>query len=301
MKLKTLLFAGLAAIALAFSVQAQTVSQLAYFTNNDYPYPESIAMDASGNLYTPLTFGGAVNKVTPTGTVTQFAVIPDNYLLGATFDPQGNLVVVAAGTGIWKVSPSGVATKFSDITGMGTINDLVYDKQGNLYVGDDTLELIWKIDSSGNAVVWSTDPLFDVVTQVFPFEEGVNGLAISKDGETIYVTNTSEGRIISIKIKNDGSAGQGKIVIESPDLIGIDGLKVLPNGSIYVAQNTANRILKISANGRKTTVIAEDGILNFPTGLVLSQDRKTIFVANNGDAFFGTSPANQGVVKIELQ
>ena len=301
MKLKSLLIAGIAAIALAFTAQAQTVSQLAYFNNNPFPYPESIAIDDVGNLYTPLTFGGAVNKVSPDGTVTQFATIPDFYLLGAAFDAQGNLTVVAGGSGIWKVSPTGVATKFSDIPGLVTINDLVYDKDGNLYVGDDTLELIWKIDASGNATVWSTDPLFNVVTQVFPFEEGVNGLAISQNGKSIYVTNTSEGRIIEIPILEDGSAGVGEILIENPDLIGIDGLKVLPNGDIYTAQNLKNRILKIGKNGRQVSVVAEGGILKFPTGLVLSQDKQTIYVANNGDAFFGTNPENQGVVKIELK
>jgi DNA-binding beta-propeller fold protein YncE len=311
--MKKLLLVGLAFIAsLVCSVQAQTVSQLAYFTTantgSDAPYPESIAMDIFGNMYLPLTFGHAVMKVTPSGVVSKFADIPDEYLLGATFDPFGNLTVVAGGTGIWKVTPWGYVYKFSNITGMATINDLVHDYQGNLYVGDDTLELIWKIDLQGNNTVWSTDPLFHDGSGNYPFPEGVNGLAISPNGRTIYVTNTGEGRVIAIDMNADGSAKPGRVITSSIDLVGIDGIKSHWNGDLYIAQNTnfvntalSNRILKVKQNGT-VSVVAAGGILNFPTGLVLKPGLfwPTIFVANNGDAFFGSSPANQGVVKITL-
>lgn len=309
--MKKLLLAGLAFIAsLGFTARAATVSQLAYFTptntGSDQPYPESITKDILGNTYLPLTFGRSVVKVSPTGTVTKFADIPDDYLLGATFDPFGNLTVVAGGTGIWKVTPWGFSYKFSNVTGMGTLNDLVHDYLGNLYVGDDTRELIWKIDMFGNATIWSTDPFFHDGSSNYPFAEGVNGLALSPSGRTVYVTNTGEGRIIAIDIRPNGTAAPGRLIASSLDLVGVDGIKVDWNGDLYVAQNTnfvntalSNRIIRVKQDGT-VSVIASGGILNFPTSLILCPGflDPIILVANNGDAFFGSTTANQGVVKI---
>jgi sugar lactone lactonase YvrE len=300
-----------ALFALAFVVgQAQTVTQFATFTNNDAPYPENITRDIFGNLYLPLTFGQAVNKVSPSGVVTKYADIPDVYLLGVTFDPFGNLTVVSAAGRIWKVTPWGHVYLFSTVTTTGTINDLVHDYQGNLYIGDDTNEVILKVDICGNVTTWATSTLFNVPNSYYPFPEGVNGLALSLNGRTIYVTNTSEGRVIAVDINNDGTAAPARLIVEDTTLVGIDGLKVAWNGDLYIAQNTnftdgvnsnplySNRILKVKQDGT-VSVVASGGVLNFPTGLVLNQLTRTIFVANNGDAFFGVAPANQGVVKIQ--
>ncbi len=292
--------------------QAATVSQFAYFTNNDYPYPESIAKDYRGNLYLPLTFGESINKVDKFGNVTTFATVPDVYLLGATFDPFGNLTVVSGAGRVWKVTPWGYAYLFATVTTTGTINDLVYDYQGNLYVGEDTTngERIMKVDLFGNVTVWATDVLFNVPNSYYPFAEGVNGLALSPNGRTIYVTNTSEGRVIAVDINPNGTAAAGRLIVEDTTLVGIDGIKAAWNGDLYIAQNTnftdgvnsnptySNRVIKVKQNGT-VSVVASGGVLNFPTGLVLNQLTRTIFVANNGDAFFGVSPANQGVVKIQ--
>lgn len=295
--------------AFVFPVQAggnnfPSVTQFALFSNTDFPYPESIARDKDGNLYLSLTFSSVINKVSNADTsiapvVTEFATIPDIYLLGVEIGPDDNLYVVGAIGGIWRVNTiTGFVQKYADLPGLGTINDLVFDKAGNLYIGDDTLNLIWRVTPNGQTSVWSQDPLFQVVNhQNFPFDEGVNGLEFS--GNTIYVTNTSEGYIIAIDINQDGTAKPGRIVASDPRLIGADGIISTPNGVLYTVNNLQNALLRVTPDGEVSTVVAGN-VLRFPTGLVFGQNRREIFIANNGDAFFGTNPFNQGVVRVKL-
>lgn len=314
MKKFLLLFALAFSLLFSATASSATVSQFALFTEtntqSEAPYPENITKDLLGNSYLPLTFGQSVVKVSPSGVVSKYADIPDVYLLGATFDPFGNLTVASGAGRIWKVTPWGYVYLFATVTTTGTINDLVHDYRGNLYVGDDTNEVIMKVDIFGNVTTWATSTLFNVPNSYYPFPEGVNGLALSLDGRTIYVTNTSEGRVIAVDIKPDGSAAPARLIVEDTTLVGIDGLKAAWNGDLYIAQNTnfvdgvnsnplySNRIIKVTQSGT-VSVVASGSPLNFPTGLYLNQLTRTIFVANNGDAFFGVSPANQGVVKIQ--
>jgi sugar lactone lactonase YvrE len=297
----------LSAIALAGSaaLTAQTLRPLAFFANTGDQYPESIAKDSCGNLYLPLVFGGAVNKVTPHGVVTRFATIPDSFLLGITADDDDNLYV-AAETGVWKITRAGVTTKFSEVTDgttrFGTLNDLTFDGDGNLYVSDDTLNLIWKLDARGRASIWSKDELFNVSNpENFPFEVGCNGLAFSKNEKKLYVTNTSEGRIIVIGVLPNGSAKPGMLLVSSPDLIGIDAIRVGKAGDLYVAQNINPRILRVHKNTGAVTTLVRGGLLSFPTSLIEGPNKNTYYICNNGDSFFSETPVRQGVLTLGIR
>jgi sugar lactone lactonase YvrE len=286
----------------ALTMPAQTLSRVAKFASTGNEYPESITRDVQGNLYLPLVFDQTLKKVSPNGRSTDFATIPDDFLLGTTMSPDGQSILVVGATGIWRVNRSSAAvTKFSDVSGQGTLNDLVYDAAGNLFVSDDTLNRIWKIDTRGRATAWSDDALFQVPNpDNYPFEVGCNGLAFSPNYKTLYVTNTSEGIIIQIPILANGRAGKGKVLVRSTDLIGIDGLKVAANGDLYVAQNITPRILRVTPQGEVCTVVA-GGALAFPTALVAGANPREYFICNNGDAFFSETPRGQGVLKLTLR
>lgn len=289
--------AVLVVLSLVSSLGAQSLQPFVYFGAKSKQYPESIAKDADGNLYLSLTFSQMVKRISPAGIATDFARVPDSWLLGITIDPVGN-VVVAGTSGLWKISPSGHVWLFAKVPGHISLNDMVYDPAGNLLVTDDNLFVIWKVDPSGQASVWSRDPHYVVTDDTFPIPVGCNGIALSPDQKTVYVTNTSDGLLLALDILADGSAGPVRVVASSRVLIGADGIKVDRAGNVFVAQNIARQILKVGKTGG-VTVLAEGGLLEFPTSLVEGPAPGTFFICNNGDAFFSNKPAGQGVLLLQ--
>lgn len=292
----------LTALFLGASLQAQVsvprpvpvLRTLATLDQAASEYPESITRDRAGNLYLTCTFAKTVKKVTPAGAVSTFASINDIWLLGITTDAAGNLTV-AGNAGVWKVSPAGVVSKFSSVPGRKSLNDLVHDAAGNLYVTDDERFVIWKLDPAGRASLWLEHPDFVANDPTFPFPVGVNGIAFSPDFRTIYATNTSDGKLLAISVCADGKPGRVQVLAQGTDLIGIDAVRVAPTGELFVANNIRREILRFDRDGNKT-VIFSGGLLNFPTSLVLGDTAGTFFICNNGDAFFSETPGVPGVL-----
>ena len=299
MKFILLGLVGVALVTLPCLLPAQTVRPFVSFSDQGNEYPESIARDQQGNLYLSLTFGQRLKKITPAGVVSDFAVINDDWLLGVTVDARGN-VMVAGTNGVWKVTPAGVVTLFAEVPGHLSLNDLTYDQKGNLYVTDDTLGVIWKVDSGGNATVWCSDVRLGPTNPSFPFPVGCNGIAFSHDRKKLLTTNTSDGFLLAVDVLANGTAGTVRVIASSPRLIGADGIKVDAADNVYVAQNINRQILRVNPCGEITTVV-QGGLLSFPTSLVFGSNSNTLFICNNGDAFFSDKPSGQGVLRLVLR
>jgi len=292
----TVLLAGLPSL-----LHSQTLKQVALFDGTKNEFPESIAIDHRGNLYLSLVSLGRIKKVTPDGVQSDFAEIPGNRVLGLTFDRAGNLVV-AASSGVWKISPSGTPQLFAAVPGHMNLNDLTYDLRGNLYVTDSAKFVIWKVDPQGNATLWSSDPLFQPsATSTFPSKIGPNGIGFTPDRKTLHVNNTSAGRVLALDLKRDGTAGPARVFAESPLLVGADGLRIDVFGNTYVAVNIQNRIARVSRRGQ-ITVVAQDNLLSAPTSVVFGRlhNPHTLFICNNGGSFFGPNPVREGVLRLDL-
>lgn len=300
MKILTTLLAVTSLIAgLPSLLQAQTLKTVALFDGTQNEFPESIAVDHRGNLYLSLVSAGKIRKVTPEGAQSDFARIPDTRLLGVNFDRAGNLLVVGT-SGVWKVSPSGVPSLFATVPERVGLNDVAPDRHGNLYVTDPSKFVIWKVDHQGNAVLWSSDPLFQPAVGA-PTRLGPNGIGFTRDMKTLHVCNTSAGRVLAIDIRKDGSAGPARILAESPLLVGADGLEVDQHDNTYVAVNRQNRIARVSRKGELSTVV-EGGLLSAPTSLTFGRGHHahSLFICNNGGSFFGPNPVREGVLRLDL-
>jgi gluconolactonase len=70
-----------------------------------------------------------------------------------------------------------------------------------------------------------------------------NGLAVSKDGKTLYVVETSEYRLDKFKIGSDGSLSDRQLFVDLDELtkhvvhIYPDGVKIDSRGQIYIGQS----------------------------------------------------------------
>lgn len=289
-------------LALPFTtLQAQTVEPVAFFDGTKNEYPESLTIDKEGNSYLSLVFAGKIRKVTPSGQESDFAIIPDNWLLGMTFDRHGNLYVLGA-SGVWKVDRTGKSRLFAPIPGHTFLNDLVFDRHGNLFVTDSFGYVIWKVDPQGNAQVWSTDPLLQGKATFFPNQLGPNGLGFDRDEHTLYVLSTSAGRVVAFHVNHDGSAGKARVLVEDDSLVGADGMTLDEKGNIYIAVNIQNRISKVTPKG-KLSQVAVDGLLVAPTSLAFGRrwEENTLYICNNGNVFFSPNPVGEGLLKISFK
>jgi sugar lactone lactonase YvrE len=142
-------------------------------------YPHHIAKDRAGNLYITEFEGHRIRKVTPGGVISTYAGTGFSgysgdggpatkaqlfYPAGITFDANGNLIFADGGSStVRKITRAGI---ISTIAGNGVFGysgdggpaiqanlgqpwSVIYDKNGNLLIGDIGDNVVRKVDSAG--------------------------------------------------------------------------------------------------------------------------------------------------------
>ena len=116
-----------------------------------------------------------------------------------------------------------------------------------------------------------------------------NGLAVSKDGEVLYVAETEENRLVQFNIGPEGVLSERRVFVNLDDLtehvghIWPDGVKIDSQGRIYIGQSPrdpqaplAGKIFVVSAEARllRTLSLPSPGVPNF----AFSPDERTLYV-----------------------
>jgi sugar lactone lactonase YvrE len=251
--------------------------------------PEGIEVDRAGNVYVA-TFGfNAAGAVDGPGKIYVFdrggklertvsVAGSTSHLLGLAFHPQTrDLLVIDFGAGdVLKVDPfSGASSVFMTVTGSPGLNDLTFDKAGNVYVSDSFQGIVWKTTSSGGAATaWVTDPLL-TTTGVPPF--GANGLRFDNAETALFVANTGNDTVVKIPVSN-GTPGKAAVFVNS--INGADGLLVDADDNLWVVANQSDEIVVVDPTGRAIAKLGDfDGVRNgspvgmlFPASLRFSGD-----------------------------
>ena len=158
---------------------------------------------------------------------------------GLNFDAQGRLLLAEHGDRrVTGLEPDGKKTVLADKyqgKKLNSPNDLTVHPNGDIYFTDpqfglarwDTRELpftgVYRINAKDGSVT-------AVATNLAP-----NGIALSPDGKTLYVT--SRGTWMAFAVNPDGSTGEGKVFVDPrqwtvmPRTGGIDGLEVDAQGN----------------------------------------------------------------------
>ncbi|HVF51845.1 MAG TPA: SMP-30/gluconolactonase/LRE family protein [Pyrinomonadaceae bacterium] len=126
-------------------------------------------------------------------------------------------------------------------------NDIVFDKDGNLYLSDSMQATIWRIPAGGGQPqIWFQSAAFDT-----PF--GPNGLRVDPTGEKLYIAVTfgffGDGYIYTLPLVSQPAASSLAVFHQYNAGEGPDGLAFGKSNKLYVACAGSNQISVLRPDG----------------------------------------------------
>jgi gluconolactonase len=160
-----------------------------------------------------------------------------------------------------------------------------YDNGTYVKIGaDGRTARVWDKDSTGAALVgpndatsdgkggayvtasgpWESDPIVGKVYHLTadgtlrPVGDDLhyaNGVQLSADGKLLYVNESEAGRVITFAVQDDGSLADRRLFVrltalEEPADAYPDGIKLGPDGNLYIGQYSAGRIVVVTTDGK---------------------------------------------------
>jgi hypothetical protein len=254
--------------------------------------PESVAVDAAGNVYASLPPSSKAIQVDAQGdqSTVGFKLPQNGALLGIAAEQRGNVAVVAFAPnasndqdaqGLWRIGADGTKQLLAALPGAALPNDVVAAPNGGYYVTDSGSGSIWRVLPDGTAFRWAQDDLLKPSADAcapdkhpFPAPIGANGIAWDARGN-LLASNTWKATIVRVPINPDGGAGAPS-VWAGPDcehLLGADGITADGTGGVFVANNYKNLVLQVGAGSAvRVLATAADG-LDSPSSVKVGMGR----------------------------
>lgn len=184
---------------------------------------------------------------------------------GLGFTPDGALLIVSVHEGHILRRDDTVQLVIADIGAIyrGGLNDMLTTPEGRSYVSAFAPPLIGEVTPDVPADGGSI-PLFMVDTDgaVRIVAEGLkipNGMALSSDGNTLFVAETMACRILAFPVREDGTLGEPRVQLElgtrSPDGIALDR-----QGRLWVASPFTSEFLRFTPSGEVDTIVELPGL-----------------------------------------
>ncbi|HVU24503.1 MAG TPA: NHL repeat-containing protein [Opitutus sp.] len=230
-------------------------------------------------LYLTNRDGYVVKGIDEAGTASTFLFsgsgLP-NALFGATLDSSGNLYVAVSTNDIndriVKITPAGVLSVYYAFNTPTSPTDLVFDQDGNLYVGSQAGRGILEI-APGGASLSTFAPQSSLINRPF-------GLAFDDDGY-LYVSNFGASNIARFD-----SSGTGAVWATLPAASNPWGITFDNSGNLLVVRNNANAIDRITPGGVETTIAT----INDGTGLTFDPSTGYAYVISQGNTVYQLAP-----------
>ena len=122
-----------------------------------------------------------------------------------------------------------LAMSFPDGRPLGRLNDLIADGRGGAYF------------TSGGLYYVGPDGKVEVVAEG---DIRTNGVMLSRDGRTLYVTNNTE--VVAFDVADDGSTSNRRVFGTLDGDNGGDGMAIDADGRLYVTGNAGVHVLSAS-------------------------------------------------------
>ena len=244
--------------------QAQKQAELAkinklWETANDLKNPESVAYSPKLNVLfvsnvngkpTEKDQNGFVSKVSPAnGSIIELNWVTGlNAPKGIALSNNNNRLFVSDLTDLVEIDiNTGKIIKRFNAPGSAFLNDVVSDKQGNIYVSDTITNTIYKLD--GNNITSTLQPWLQSAQL-----NGPNGLHVDESKNKLIVASLGKfskpgAGIEVVDLKNKTITPLGKEGTTSP-FGGLDGIESDPTGErYYVTDNPAGKLYLVNADG----------------------------------------------------
>lgn len=244
--------------------QAQKQAELAkinklWETANDLKNPESVAYSPKLNVLfvsnvngkpTEKDQNGFISKVSPAnGSIIELNWVTGlNAPKGIALSNNNNRLFVSDLTDLVEIDiNTGKIIKRFNAPGSAFLNDVVSDKQGNIYVSDTITNTIYKLD--GNNITSTLQPWLQSAQL-----NGPNGLHVDESKNKLIVASLGKfskpgAGIEVVDLKNKTITPLGKEGTTSP-FGGLDGIESDPTGErYYVTDNPAGKLYLVNADG----------------------------------------------------
>ena len=202
-------------------------------------HPEGVAIDSDGSIWCGGE-SGEIYRIEADGSKFDLIATSNGFSLGMNFDLNGNLYVCDLGLSrLMKFDRKAKTYEpFSSQNLQIKIPNypVIDSKRNRIYVSDshgfnNPGPGIWVVDlTNGEGYLWSSE--------IFDF---ANGMALSKDTNTLYVAETFSKKVSAIPINSDGTAGEKADYVT--DIDGLpDGLAIDDNENLFISCYEPSRI-----------------------------------------------------------
>lgn len=234
-------------------------------------HPECLNFGLDGTLYAGGEAGQIYKIDIARSTYVELANT-SGFILGVAVDGEDNVYACDCGKHcVFRISRDGDQKEFARAVegGAGPINFPNYglfDDLGNYYFTDSgeywrTTGRLIRVSADGTARSILGDKLS------FP-----NGLALSKDGKTLFMVESTAQRVLSIPLEGGGSIGIPQVYVQLPGYVP-DGIALDEEGNLFTSCYTPEVVFRIDHLTRKAEILLADPtaeILNRPTNLAFA-------------------------------
>jgi sugar lactone lactonase YvrE len=181
--------------------------------------PEHIAIGRDGKLYTTVE-SGRILRMNPDGTDQTVFADTGGRVLGFDFDAAGNLIAADAVKGLLSISTEGKVTVLTDSVSINGQRDpiryadaVVVAPTGKMYLSDASTRFAPKdwggtfeasvldiLEQSSTGRILEFDPATQATQVVAHGLSFANGVALSQDGQHLFVNETGKYRVWKIAV-----------------------------------------------------------------------------------------------------
>lgn len=269
-------------------------------------FPEGPIALSDGSVLVVEIAGGTLSRCTADGRVEVVAETGGGPN-GAALGPDGACYIANNGGFQWAPRPYGLLMPKDDLGGykggsiqrvdlgagrvetlyeavggrrLSSPNDLVFDDKGGFWFTDWGKPYARSFDKSGLYYAKADGSFIEEVA--YPLQ-AANGVGLSPDGRTLYVTETRTGWLLAGDLDEAGRlSGGGLRLLAAPGgNANFDSLAVEADGSVCVAAPVQGGIFRISPDGREAehTPLPDNHTTNLAFG---GPDMRTCFVTLSG-------------------
>ncbi|KAE8440856.1 hypothetical protein EG329_006373 [Mollisiaceae sp. DMI_Dod_QoI] len=252
---------------------------------NHLDKPELWSLDAATQSATKLiSFPGAAS----TSGITEYA--PDKFAVVTGNFSTTNIGYTSGTWGVWKVDLSGATLKSTLVKEVPESDFWIGATPFNndtIFIAEAGKGAIYKMTiSTGDYSMILQDPTMKAPNGSL-ISEGIHGIVYT--GGYVYYSNTFGSGFYKVKIDPATGKTTGAVipVVAASAISNPEGFTFGPDGSAYVCAVGTNTIVKVTADGKITTISPASGCSSVAFGRT-NKDNSTLYISTNGGAVLST-------------